>query len=510
MNLERYFLWISSKIGIRHTFLRPVYNVRIEKQPISKQGAPQTMHAQKKSFQDIIHTRLVSGSLWAMGGKVATSLLGIATYFLLARILSPDALGAYFLGLSMVGMCVTLGSLGLQQTVVRLVAEHMVGQRIYLVRKILRTTLFLALCGGLVTAGILQSGLGTWIAENLLSSKLLARAIPLLSALVIFTVLQLILAECFRGFNDILQATVFGGLVSTALTTFFFFLFWIFLKPVNLRMVLAACLIAWALSVTLGCIRLYFKTRRHPHPVEAKDRAPLPAIWPIAWPNWITTITFFMITQADIFILGIFRPEHVVALYGAAVKLVLLVTMPLMIVNAVVPPLIAEQYFKGNIRGLEKSLRQIATWSAVPALGVLFIFAVFGTDILSLVYGEYYRRAYGIVLILALGQCVNVCAGSCGMVLLMTGEQKIMMKISICCGLLMVLLSVFLARAFGPYGAASAACISIIAQNTTMLLLVRKHRDMATHVQPGIITEWISDMIRPRDIQRPKTKSASK
>ncbi|MDD2219654.1 MAG: flippase [Desulfoplanes sp.] len=470
------------------------------------QGTSQTMHVYKKDAHTRMQTRLVSGSLWAMGGKAATSLLGLAANFLLARILSPDALGAYFLGFSIVGMGVTLGSLGLQQTVVRLVAEHMSSNRIRLVRKILKKALLLALLGGLLTAFVLVVGPGKWVARELLSSNLLANAIPLLSVLIIFTILQLILAECFRGFNDILQATIFGGLVSTTLTTCFFFLFWISLKSVNLSMVLTACLLAWAISVTTGGLRLFFKTRS---PIQAAPTSPAPALWPIAWPNWITTITFFMITQADIFILGIFRPDHVVALYGAAVKLVLLVTMPLMIVNAVVPPLIAEQYFKGKGRELETSLRRIATWSAVPALGTLVMFLIFGKNILSLVYGEYYTQAYGIVRILALGQCVNVCAGSCGMALQMTGHQNIMMKISLCCGVLMILLSLILARAFGPFGSACAAGISLIVQNIAMLLLVKKHLGISTQIQPGILIKDIRNMIRARSAQQTASSAST-
>jgi O-antigen/teichoic acid export membrane protein len=39
--------------------------------------------------------------------------------------------------------------------------------------------------------------------------------------------------------------------------------------------------------------------------------------------------------------MGAFRPHTEVAVYGAASRLVILVAMPLVIVNSVVPPLIA-------------------------------------------------------------------------------------------------------------------------------------------------------------------------
>jgi O-antigen/teichoic acid export membrane protein len=62
----------------------------------------------------------------------------------------------------------------------------------------------------------------------------------------------------------------------------------------------------------------------------------------VSWPMWVTNITLFVGTQTDIWIVGAFRSQEEVAIYGAAVKLVLMVALPLQIVSTVVPPLITE------------------------------------------------------------------------------------------------------------------------------------------------------------------------
>src|SRR5687768_15896805 len=69
--------------------------------------------------------RLVSGGAWALGGRMAQALTALATNALLARLLSPQELGAYFLAFSVVMLGSMVGSLGANYAVVRFVAESM-------------------------------------------------------------------------------------------------------------------------------------------------------------------------------------------------------------------------------------------------------------------------------------------------------------------------------------------------------------------------------------------------
>ena len=69
--------------------------------------------------------RLLSGSAWTLTGKAASVLAALIVNALLARLLSPQDFGAYFLAFSMVYLGATVGALGLNQLVVRFVAESM-------------------------------------------------------------------------------------------------------------------------------------------------------------------------------------------------------------------------------------------------------------------------------------------------------------------------------------------------------------------------------------------------
>jgi O-antigen/teichoic acid export membrane protein len=74
-------------------------------------------------------------------------------------------------------------------------------------------------------------------------------------------------------------------------------------------------------------------------PLPKGDEIHVSEIIKISWPLWITNLTLFVLVQSALWVMGLFRSPEEVAVYGAAVRAITLVTMPLLIVNLVVPPL---------------------------------------------------------------------------------------------------------------------------------------------------------------------------
>src|SRR5919107_4344197 len=93
--------------------------------------------------------RLLSGSAWASARRIGGAMFGIVTTGLLARMLSEQELGAYFLALTIVSLGAVVGSLGLPKTVVGLVAENMGVGRPERARRVIRTVLGLGVFGTL-------------------------------------------------------------------------------------------------------------------------------------------------------------------------------------------------------------------------------------------------------------------------------------------------------------------------------------------------------------------------
>jgi O-antigen/teichoic acid export membrane protein len=288
---------------------------------------------------------------------------------------------------------------------------------------------------------------------------------------------QGLVAESFRGFHDIRLATLFGGVFTSVLSGLLFAGLWLIQGHSDLGQIVTFSIVAAATNVLIGF--LFLRIKLEPKGLEPDLTAR--TVLGIAWPIWITNLALVVLTQADLWIVGMFRAQEEVAIYGAAARFAVIVSMPLMIVNAIVPSLIADLYTKGAKNDLRDALRASASVAVIPAFFVLAIFIFFGTPILGIVYGDHYRDGAIVLALLGVGQFVNVWAGSCGMVLLMTGNQALMMLISIACGVINISAAVLVVDGYGLNGVAAVAAATMILQNGLMLMSSKWKTGMWTH-----------------------------
>jgi O-antigen/teichoic acid export membrane protein len=212
----------------------------------------------------------------------------------------------------------------------------------------------------------------------------------------------------------------------------------------------------------------------------------------ISLPLLVNSMAWAVFSHANIWILALFRSESEVAIYGAAVRLMILVSFSLSLINATVPPLIAELYAKGERKILEKMLRITAFVAGVPSFVAMFLFLILGGDILAFIYGPFYRQASLVLVILSLGQLIGVWSGSCQQVLMMTGYQNILMIITTITGLLGLLVAILLVREYGILGMAAATSIGLAINNLASLIITRMKTGMWTHI--GFSREAISSV----------------
>jgi len=431
------------------------------------------------NFPSAFGKRLLTGGIWAFSGKIFFILSTLAVNALLARILSPEALGTYFLTFSLVTVSSVIAQQGLNLTIVRLVAESLSKLQPEKAAKSIRLTFLLGGIGATIVAFILIFGLGEWLAKNTFNSIKMLEVVGYVAFWVVITTLQNLSAETFRGFHDIRFATIFGGLFSSLLSALLFFRIWALNGHCSLG---DAILISITAGFTSTLIASFILIKKH-NSIKGDCDLPIKEVLNISLPLWLTSLVFLLLSQADLWVLGIFSLHKDVAIYGAALRLVALVTMPLLIVNAVVQPLISEMYAKGQITELEKILRFTATFAAVPAFFIFIIFVFFGNFVLGAIYGDYYREGAIVLSILSLGQMINVGVGSCGLVLMMTGNQSRMMFITLISGVVTVTGCVASVRLFGFVGVASAATLGIAMHNLLILRAVHQKIKIWTYIR---------------------------
>jgi len=439
-----------------------------------------------------LRRRLLSGSTWALGGKIGAATIGIVTNGVLTRLLTKQEFGVYLLAFSIISLGAVIGSFGLPKTVLRFVAESMTLGQPGRARRAIYTALGLGVVGTLIISLAYLFIVGDLVSRHLFHSSALVAIIGLTAGWMAISTIQEIMAETFRGFHDIRMATLFGGLAtggkSAGLIMRIMLLACLALLGLtsgwdtDLRTVMLASIGSGAASSLLAAVFLHKRIsslgmQGADDPISTKDtlRDALPILL-------ISLTSFVLLSAADIWILSIFRPSEEVGLYGAAARLVTLIAMPLLITNLVLPPIIAEMYAQGRTGTLERTLRSFSTLSGLPSLLVLIMFMLLGGPILRVVYGSGYQSAAMVLVVLSAGKLAAVWAGSCGAVLQFTGHQGSMLRVSLLTSPLFIFGALLVVRAYGPVGIASVTAAIAVLQNATMVLVAKRKTGMWTHV----------------------------
>lgn len=415
--------------------------------------------------------RLVSGGIWAFSGKVVTVISGLVLNLLLTHLLPPEDVGIYFLVFSLVSTGAIVAQLGLPQSAVRFVAESVSmkipGRASYVVR----TVLLFVFAGGIAVALLILLGGGEWVAIHLFGAPEMNRVLGMVTIWIVLVALQGAISEIFRGFGDIRYATLFGGAVSALISMAMFMMLWYSQGNTDLGLAILLMVAALAGSVSISLLIL---TRKVSWCSPEEEGLAVDDLLRVSFPLWVTGLTLFVLTQIDIWIMGVFSSQQEVALYGSAMRAVVLVAVPLLIVNAVVPPMIVELNTAGDQQKLENFLRMAAFIALLPSLLVTTVFLFYGEAILGGLFGAFYSEAASILALLSIGQLFNVWAGSCGLVLMLTGYQGTMMRLTLLSGLFTVSAALVLVARFGGAGVAAAISSGLVLQNLMMLFHVRK------------------------------------
>ncbi len=405
-----------------------------------------------------------------------------ASFFVIVgvtRLLSPADVGRYFVLYSFCSIAAVVVGCGLNLTVVRLVSEALALKAPDRAKRALFASLTILALASLSFAAVLSLPVTEELLSRLLVMALSPALLVMLFAWTVGLALQSTIGEAFRGMHDILRASIYGGLCGSLIYIASFAVFFLGALA-SVQSIVALAALAALLAAAIAGLDLHRIMRRIPTGGSLNLRATAA----MSLPFWGANVVLVILSQADLWVLNQLADSHAVSLYGAAMRLTQLMTMPLLVLNAALIPVISEHYALGQTQRLEVILRSSAAAAAIPALVALFAFAVCGPWILGLLFGPAYREASELLGILAAGQCVNVLCGSAGYTLLMTGRQREMLWITMACGGAMCLLAWGLGSRFGATGVAIAAASALAAQSIMMCWTVRRQLGLLTAADP--------------------------
>jgi O-antigen/teichoic acid export membrane protein len=416
---------------------------------------------------------VVMGASSAFAVKVIAAASGLALSIALARTIGAEGAGVYFLALTIITVAATAGRLGLDNIVVRLVAGSRVEGEWNRVRATHRKALVLTLVASGTIAAIICAAAPV-IARAAFGKPELAGTLRWMSLAIVPTALATIHAQSLQGLKRIRPAMALLSLWTPLLTI-------IGLPVLATRMgvegAAIALLAASSGTLLIGHLQWRAASRAQvgvdtpgPGTAEMLDRS-IPLLWVAllgGTPRWAPTL-----------LLGLWVESAAVGVYAVAWRVASLTAFVLLAVNSIVAPMFAEFYHKNDLVNLERIARHSARLMALFALPFVLPMILAPRLVMSL-FGEEFHGGSLVLVLLALGQYVNVATGSVGYLLVMTGHERIIRNITVAAAAVNIVLCVALIPSFGITGAAIATSIAIAAQNIVAAALVSRKLGIAT------------------------------
>jgi len=414
-------------------------------------------------------SEILTGSAWALSGRLIASGLTLLSSVIIARLYGADIMGIVAVLDSLLLLAASFTVLGTSTSVLRLVPEHTVKYSPTSAFRVYSKTKYLVAGMSLLT-GTLLFLTSDIIATSVFHKSYLSFYFALGAACIVFRSLMDLNTEVVLGLKLV---RVFALLL--ILPAGFSLLILLLLSVLfSTRDVpVYALLSGFGLTAIIGLTIIEYVFKKRTRPGDKVEEISTWEIVCISSPMLITTIMVFVIGQLGVVMLGMFRSEAEVGYYAAAGKLATLASFVVTAVNSISAPKFSELYHSGNLDGVfdvARKATKFVFWTTVPIVLVLLIF---GKAVLLLFFGQEFTAAYWALFFLAVGQFVNSISGSTGYFMNMTGHHKTFRNIMIAAAILNIFVNLGLIPRLGIHGAALAAMFSLTFWNVSTLLYIK-------------------------------------
>lgn len=411
-----------------------------------------------------IHTISRQSSVFLLG-----TLFTVAASYLfkvyLARVLGAEALGIYTLGMTAGGLVSIVGAAGVPQTASRFVAIYASkGQTRKLSRFLWFGAITLLVTNSLV--GIVMVLARRWIADRVYHTPVLARYMHFFAAIMVMGALTTFLGQALAGFKDVARRTIITNFIGTPAT-----------------MVVSVALLTFGLGLwgylaaqVASAVLVFALMARAIWQLTPKTEQPLPSTESRGMPLLEKEVVSFAAIllgmqamefisgQSDRVILGIYLNAREVGIYSVAASMVAFVGLFLQSINQIFAPTIAELFAKGEHDLLLRLYQTLTKWSLGLTIPLAAGIMIFSKPLMG-IFGPDFREGWPVLAIATVGQLVSCAVGSVGLLLLMSDQQKRMVRAQFITVFLTLALNLALIPRIGLIGAAIATAATNVSLN---------------------------------------------
>ena len=440
------------------------------------------MWRRKAQNRTSLRQHLIRGASGSLLLKACNSGLALLLAVVLARLLGTEGFGIYALCLSTVEILAMLAMLGGHQLLVREVASYqsrgMSGHLCGLLKRFAQAS---ALCSlALSMVGALTAFL-VFRDSALFGPFLLAMAL-----LPLLTCMQL-QGAALRGLRHI----VLGSLAQNVRPAMVLLLLggvWFTGSSLQVWSAMAAQVAGSALLMLATLLFLFWALPRGVKKAQ-------PEYETSRWFKSVLPFVFVGVMQIlnrelAVVLLGILQNAEEVGLFRVAQRGALLIPFGLQAVNMAIAPTVARMFAEGEKERLQRVIHKSILAILAYALPVALILILGGKTLLALVFGEAFVPAYAPLVLLCVGQLINVCTGSVGVVLNMAGMERYTATGVALAVLVVAILCLILIPLWGSVGAAVASSAGLLVWNLLLFVWVYRKTGLVSTLHPRSLFFW--------------------
>lgn len=191
----------------------------------------------------------------------------------------------------------------------------------------------------------------------------------------------------------------------------------------------------------------------------------------VSIPIFLVEGFFFLLTNADVLMVGHFEDPHKVAIYYATVKTLALIHFVYFAVKAGVAQRYAQ--FAGDPARLAAFARETVPWTFWPSLAMAGVILVLGKFLLAL-FGPEFVDGYPLLFVLAAGIVARASVGPAESLLTMSGNQNSCAAVYAATLAFNIALNFVLIPIYGIWGAAIATALAFCLEAAALSITVHR------------------------------------
>jgi len=403
---------------------------------------------------------LAKSSLVVLVGIFLSKIFNYLYRIIIARYFGPEVYGIFSLAFIILGLFVSVSSLGLSDGLLRFVSFYRGKKRNYNISFIVKLSLLISLLSS-ITAGVILFSTSEIIALGIVHNPGIIPYLKVFSFLIPINVLSNLFLYLIRAYEKIGSYSFLNNVVQYSIRLAILVL--LILTGLSVNPVIASFFLSITLLLLLSFLFCKFKlpgvfAKSLINKKQKKElsRKLFSYSWPIIFVGVIANIFYW----TDSLVLGYFKTASDVGLYNVAAPLASLLGVAPELFMQLFFPMISFEYSRKNFPLIKELSKQIGKWIFIINLPLFYLMLFFPQVIINLLFGSEYLVVDNVLRMLSLASFVGINFTISNSLLSMIGKSRtILINFSVFTVFNLVL-NILLIPKYGMQGAAFSTVLS--------------------------------------------------